>query len=70
MVLYANAPESTLALLDRVQNQGLRLALRAIKTTPIPSLQYESKIPSLLLRRIRLAEQYVFKAIFQFFFDF
>ena len=43
-ILYANAPESTLAFLDWVQNQGLKFTLEATKTTPIPALQYESKI--------------------------
>ena len=44
-ILFANARETSLMLLQRIQNHSIRLALGAIKTTPIPTLQYESKIP-------------------------
>jgi len=56
-ILYANDPESTLALLDRAQNQGLTLSMGATKTTPIPVLQYESNISPLFLRRIQSTQK-------------
>jgi len=63
--LYANTPESTLTLMDRVQNQGLKLlvALRTTKTTPIPALQSEANVLPLLLRSIHLAKQYVLRTV-------
>jgi len=60
-ILYANAPDSTLVLLDRIQNQSLRFAFGTSKTTPIPALEYETKIPPVFLRRIHLVVQYVLK---------
>ena len=38
-------------MLDTVHNQGLRLALRALRTTPVWSLNVEAGEPSLWLRR-------------------
>ena len=56
-------PPSSPMLLE-VQNRSVRLALGATKTTPIPALQFEAKIPSpLLLRRLHLIEQYVLRAL-------
>jgi len=53
--LYANAPETTLLLLEWVQNHAIRLALGATKITPILALQAESKIPPLSFKRTKLA---------------
>ena len=63
-ILYVNDPESTLTVLYRIQNQSLRFALGATKSTPIPAPEYESKVPhQLFLRRIRLAEQLIFRIL-------
>jgi len=40
--LFANAPKTSLILLERVQNHSLRLALGATKTTPISALKCEA----------------------------
>ena len=48
-------------MLDPVQNQGLRLALGAYRTSPIPSLQAEAYEPPLHLRRKQLSLQYALK---------
>ena len=53
-ILFANAPETSLMLLERIQNHSIRSALSAIKTTSVPAFQYESKIPHLRIRRIQL----------------
>merc|ERR1712098_17746 len=47
-----------LKILDPVQNQGLRLALRAYRTFDICSLQAEAYEPPLHLRRKQLSLQY------------
>jgi len=62
-ILFANAPETSLMLLERIQNHSIRLALGAIKTTPVPALQYESKISPLRIRRIQLTQQYVLRTL-------
>jgi len=62
--LYDNAPESTLLLLERIQNHAIRLALGATKTTPILSLQSESKIPPLSFRRTKVAQQHTLRAVY------
>jgi len=59
--LYANAAETTLLLLERVQNHAISLALGATKTTPILVLQAESKIPLLSFGRTKLAHQHTLK---------
>ena len=55
-ILYANAPKTTLQLLDRIQNHALRLTIGA-------ALHSETDIVPLFIRRIKLTEQYVFRAI-------
>ena len=59
--LYGSARKSYLKLLDPVQNQGLRLALGAFRTSPVESLQAEANEPSLELRRKKLSLQYALK---------
>ena len=62
-ILYGNAPKSSLLLLERIQNYGIGLSLGATKSTPIPALQYEWKIPPLFIRRTLPTKQYVLKAL-------
>ena len=60
-LVYGSARPSYLKMLDPVQNQGLRLALGAYRTSPIPSLQAEAYEPPLHLRRKQLSLQYALK---------
>ena len=50
-IVYGNTSEKILSQLDIVQNIALRLILGARNTTPILSLQSESYLPPLKLRR-------------------
>ena len=50
-----------LKILDTVHHQGLRLALGAFRTSPIPSLYVEADEPSLSERRVKLSLQYITK---------
>ena len=59
--IYGSARPSYLKMLDPVQNQGLRLALGAYRTSPVPSLQAEAYEPPLHLRRKQLSLQYAVK---------
>ena len=59
--IYGSARPSYLRMLDPIQNQGLRLALGAYRTSPIPSLQAEAYEPPLHLRRKQLSLQYAIK---------
>ena len=59
--VYGSAKPHVLKMLDPVQNQGLRLALGAFRTSPVESLQAEANIPSLTLRRKQLSLQYAIK---------
>ena len=60
-LIYGSTRPSYLKMLDPVQNQGLRLALGAYRTSPIPSLQAEAYEPPLHLRRKQLSLQYALK---------
>ena len=60
-VVYGSARKSYLQRLDTVHNQGIRLALGALRTSPIPSLYAEANEPSLYIRREKLAMQYFLK---------
>ena len=42
-ILYGSARKSYLQMLDTVHNQGLRLALGAFRTSPVSSLNVESR---------------------------
>ena len=55
------ASKSNLDKLNKIQNSCLRLALGARKTSPIISLEIESNIPPLFLRREFLLTKYYFK---------
>ena len=44
-VVYAGASENTLKKLETIQNSFIRIALGAMRTSPIPSLQVEAAIP-------------------------
>ena len=48
-------------MLDTVHHQGLRLALRAFRTSPVTSLYVEADEPSLYLRREKLSLQYAIR---------
>ena len=60
-IIYASARKSYLKILDTVHHQGLRLALGAFRTSPIPSLYVEADEPSLSERRVNLSLQYITK---------
>jgi len=62
-ILFANAPKSTLTLLDRIQNHSIRLAIGATKTTLIPALEFQTKTPLLHLRRMQLIQQHVLRSL-------
>merc|ERR1711867_292497 len=59
--IYGSARPSYIKLLDPIQNQGLRLALGAFRTSPQTSLQVEANIPSLENRRKQLGLQYALR---------
>ena len=48
-------------MLDPIHNQGLRLANRAFRTSPVASLYVEADEPSLYSRREKLSLQYVIR---------
>ena len=51
LILYGSARKSYLKCLDTIHHQGLRLALRAFRISPLESLYAESNEPSLYIRR-------------------
>ena len=57
-IVYGSARKSYLQMLDTIHHQGLRLALRAFRTSPVTSLYAEADEPSLHLRREKLSLQY------------
>ena len=60
-IVYGSACKSNLQRLDTVHNSGLRIALGAFRTSPIPSLHTEAGETSLELRRLKLSLNYVCK---------
>ena len=60
-IIYGSARKTYLKILDTVHHQGLRLALGAFCTSPIPSLYVEADEPSLSERRVKLSLQYITK---------
>ena len=48
-------------MLVPIHNQGLRLANRAFRTSPVASLYVEADEPSLYSRRVKLSLQYVIR---------
>ena len=60
-IVYGSASKTTLAKLDPVHNQGLRLSLGAFRSSPVESLYVEAHEPPLEIRREKLALQYTIK---------
>ena len=60
-IVYGSARQSYIKMLDTIHNQGLRLCLRAFRTSPMESLYVEANEPSLYRRRTKLALQYCIK---------
>ena len=59
--IYGSARKSYLRCLDSIHHLGLRLALDALRTSPVESLYVEANEAQLSLRRERLALQYYTK---------
>lgn len=53
-IIYSSSKEKLLQALEPVQNNALRLALGAFKSSPVASLQCETSIPPLKFRRQKL----------------
>jgi len=60
-VVYASATKTTLAMLDVVPNEAMRIATGAFRTTPVVSLEIITNEPPLYLRRQELTLKYYFK---------
>lgn len=60
--LYGNASPKHLHRLDVIQNKALRIAVGAMRSTPVNALQIEANEPPLSLRRQMLAVKYITKA--------
>ena len=61
IIIYGSARKSYLQMLDPIHNQGLRLALGALRTSPIASHYVEADEPSLYSRREKLSLQYAIR---------
>ena len=59
--IYGSARKSYLSCLDSIHHLGLRLALGALRTSPVESLYVEANEAPLSLRREKLALQYYTK---------
>ena len=59
--IYGSARKSYLRCLDSIHHLGLRLALGALRTSPVESLYVEANEAPLSLRREKLALQYYIK---------
>ena len=60
-VVYGSVRQPYLRKLDSIHNQGLRLALGAVRTSPVTSLYAEANEPSLNLRTKKLSMHYYLK---------
>jgi ribonuclease HI len=60
-VVYNSACTTTKALLDPIENEGLRIATGAFKSTPICNLQIITNQMPLELRRLQLSVKYYYK---------
>ena len=60
-MVYGSAAKTSLAKLDPAHNQGLRLSLRAFRSSPVESLHVEAHESPLEIRRDKLALQYILK---------
>ena len=63
-IVYGSARQFYLKRLDTVHNQGLRLCLRAFRTSPIQSLYVEAHEPPLDMGKTRLSLQYCVKLMY------
>ena len=59
--MYSSARPSYLKTLDTIQNQGLRIALNAYRTSPAASLRVEANERPIDLRHLQLAMMYFTK---------
>ena len=57
-IIYGSARKSYLQMLEPIHNQGLMLALGALRTSPVGSLYVEADEQSLYSRRKKLSLQY------------
>lgn len=62
-IAYINASPSLLKKLDIIQNRALRIITGAMKSTPINSMEIETGIPPLILRRLMLAQKFFLKML-------
>ena len=62
-IIYSSANDKVLDKLEPVQNHALRLAIGAFKSSPIESLQADSGLPPLAIRREQLLLQYYARAM-------
>ena len=62
-IIYGSAQKSYLQMLDPIQNQGIRLALDALRTSPVASLYVEADEPSLYSRREKICLQYAIRLL-------
>ena len=60
-IVYSSARPSYLKTLDTIQNQGLRIALNAYRTSPAASLRVEAHERPIDLRHLQLAMMYFTK---------
>ena len=60
-IVYGSAAKTSLAKLDPVHNQDLRLSLGAFRYSPVESLYVEAHEPPLEIRKDKLALQYILK---------
>ena len=60
-IVYNSASPTTIASLNSIENEGLRIASGAFKSTPIASLQVVTNQPPLDLRRLQLSLKYYLK---------
>ena len=60
-IVYSSARPSYLKTLDTIQNQGLRIALNAYRTSPAASLRVEANERPIDLRHLQLAMMYFTK---------
>ena len=60
-VIYSGGKETALKPLETIQNAFIRIALGAMKTSPISALQVEANIPPLHIRRMELTLRYISK---------
>ena len=59
--VYAGGSKTALKSLETIQNSFIRIAIGAMKTSPVSALQVEANIPPLYVRRMDLSLRYVAK---------